>query len=66
MLDSAQKQIEVIRHLLIAQALADELLDGDTMHLIERAIAQAAKPIDVSREPAELVMLDMSKRADRA
>lgn len=50
MLDSAPKQVELIRHLLIAQKLADELLDGETMHLVERALAQAAKPIELELE----------------
>lgn len=47
MSDFAQKRAALIKYLLSALELADELRDGDTMHLIERALAQA----DKSAEP---------------
>jgi hypothetical protein len=41
MIDSAQKRGELIRHLEDALALADEIQDGQTGFLIERALDEA-------------------------
>jgi hypothetical protein len=41
MIDSAQKRGEVIRHLEDALSLADEIQDGQTGFLIERALDEA-------------------------
>jgi hypothetical protein len=41
MIDSAQKRGEIIKHLENALALADELEDGATGYLIERALDEA-------------------------
>jgi hypothetical protein len=41
MIDSAQKRGELIRHLEDALALADEIQDGQTGYLIERALDEA-------------------------
>ncbi len=46
MSDFAQKRATLIKHLLSALDLANELRDGDTMHLIERALAQADKAVE--------------------
>jgi hypothetical protein len=50
MIDSAQKRGELIRHLEDAMALADELEDGATGFLIERALDEARsrqfRPVD--------------------
>jgi hypothetical protein len=41
MIDSARKRDEIIKHLEDALALADELQDGATGYLIERALDEA-------------------------
>ena len=41
MIDSAQKRGEIIKHLEHALALADEIEDGATGYLIERALDEA-------------------------
>jgi hypothetical protein len=41
MIDPAQKRGELIRHLEDALALADEIQDGQTGFLIERALDEA-------------------------
>jgi DNA-binding ferritin-like protein len=41
MVDAAAKRGQIIRHLEDAMALADELQDGTTGYLIERALDQA-------------------------
>jgi hypothetical protein len=41
MIDSAEKRGELIRHLEDALALADEIQDGQTGFLIERALDEA-------------------------
>jgi hypothetical protein len=41
MIDSAEKRGKLIRHLEDAMALADELEDGQTAFLIERALDEA-------------------------
>ena len=42
MIDSAQKRGELIKHLEDALGLADEIQDGQTRFLIERALDEAA------------------------
>jgi hypothetical protein len=41
MMDSAEKRGQIIRHLEEALALADEIRDGNTGYLIERALDEA-------------------------
>ncbi len=41
MIDSAQKRGQLIKHLEDALALADEINDGQTSFLIERALDEA-------------------------
>jgi hypothetical protein len=41
MLDSAEKRGKIIQHLETAMELADELQDGETTYLIERALDAA-------------------------
>jgi hypothetical protein len=41
MIDAAQKRGEIIKHLEEALVLADELQDGETGYLIERALDEA-------------------------
>jgi DNA-binding ferritin-like protein len=41
MMDSAEKRGQIIKHLEDALALADELQDGSTGYLIERALDEA-------------------------
>jgi hypothetical protein len=50
MIDSVRKRGELIRHLEAALAIADELEDGATAYLIERALDEARsrqfRPVD--------------------
>jgi hypothetical protein len=41
MIESAEKRGEIIRHLEAAMELADQLQDGETTYLIERALDAA-------------------------
>jgi hypothetical protein len=44
MIDSAEKRGQIIKHIEDALALADELNDGPTRYLIERALDGRARP----------------------
>jgi len=49
--DSPQKRAVLIEHLLSAMALANELGDGNAIHLIERAIAEVELHLIKTTEP---------------
>jgi hypothetical protein len=56
MIDSAQKRGKLIKHLEDALALADEIEDGQTGFLIERALDEArSRQFGRSAEPLRVI-----------